>query len=267
MATPRFVLLLALVLGFAAAGCSGAAQVTGSPTSEEKGDDEDDLKPYDEVVTDTTGTDAGLFTVHFMDGGEQLLFEIPDSLMNREMLLVSRVARTADEIGYGGEEANTQTVRWQRKGKAVLLRSVSYENVAADSLPVAEAVRNSNFEPVIASFDIEALNEDSSAVVIDVTALYTTDVPSLGLPKGPREEYKVRRLDDGRSFLERAASYPENIEVRAVLTYDAAEPPSQSSTGTISLERNHSMVLLPEVPMQARLFDQRVGYFALTQTD
>lgn len=267
MAIPRLVLLLTLVLGFAAAGCSGAAQVTGAASSEEKADDEDDLKPYDEVVTDTTGTDAGLFTVHFMDDGEQLLFEIPDSLMNREMLLVSRVARTADEIGYGGEEANTQTVRWQRKGMAVLLRSVSYENVAADSLPIAEAVRNSNFEPVIASFDIEALNEDSSAVVIDVTKLYTTDVPSLGLPKGPREEYEVRRLDEDRSFLNRAASYPENVEVRAVLTYEAAKPPSQSSTGTISLEMNHSMVLLPEVPMQPRLFDQRVGYFALDQID
>jgi hypothetical protein len=257
-----------LVLGFAVAGCSGAAQVT-APTPEEEGDDEEeqDFKPYDEVVTDTTGTDAGLFTIHFMDDGEKLLFEIPDSLLNREMLLVSRVSRAADNLAYGGQKVNTQTVRWERKAKKVLLRTVSYENVAADSLPVAQAVRNSNFEPVVASFDIEALGEDSASVVIDVTSLYTSDVPSLGLPKGAREEYKVRRLDDGRSFLERAASYPENIEVRAVLTYDAAEPPSQSSTGTISAELAHSMVLLPEEPMQPRLFDQRVGFFDLDQVD
>ncbi len=266
MITRRLVLLLALASGIAFAGCSRTIQVTSDKSEEEK-DDKKDFKPYSEVVTDTTGTDTGLFTIHYMDGGSTLLFEIPDSLMNREMLLVSRVARTADNIGYGGEEANTQSVRWQRKGKNVLLRSVSYENVAADSLPIAEAVRNSNFEPVIASFDIEALNKDSTSVVIDVTKLYTTDIPSLGLPKSAREEYKVRRLDDDRSFLNRAASYPENIEVRSVLTYDAAEPPSQSSTGTISLEMNHSMVLLPAVPMQERLFDQRVGFFALTQTD
>jgi hypothetical protein len=267
MVTPRFVLLLALAFGTAFVGCSGASQVTASDAKEEKEDDDKDFKPYDEVVTDSTGTDAGLFTIHVLDEGEKLLFEIPDSLMRREMLLVSRIARTADNIGYGGEEANTQTVRWERKGKNVLLRTVAYENVAADSLPIAQAVRNSNFEPVVASFAIEALNEDSTAVVIDVTKLYTTDVAPLGLPKGRREAYKVSRLDDDRSFLERAASYPENIEVRSVLTYNASEPPSQSSTGTISLEMAHSMVLLPAVPMQPRLFDQRVGFFDLDQVD
>ena len=197
MDTPRLALLLVLVLGAAFVGCSGASQVAKSDASEEKGDDDDnDFKPYDEVVTDSTGTDAGLFTIHVLDDGAKLLFEIPDSLMSREMLLVSRIARTADNVGYGGEEANTQTVRWERKGKNVLLRTVAYENVAADSLPIAQAVRNSNFEPVVASFAIEALSEDSMGVVIDVTKLYTTDVAPLGLPKGAREEYKVRRLDD-----------------------------------------------------------------------
>ena len=267
MVISRLACLFVLLLGPAFVGCSGASQVTTSETSEEKKDDDEDFKPYDKVVTDSTGTDTGLFTIHMLDDGEKLLFEIPDSLMRREMLLVSRIARTADNIGYGGEGANTQTVRWERKGKSVLLRTVSYENVAADSLPIAQAVRNSNFEPIVASFDIEALSKDSMGVVIDVTELYTTDVASLGLPKGRREAYKVRRLDSDRSFLERAASYPENIEVRSVLTYDAAEPPSQSTTGTISLEMAHSMVLLPEEPMQPRLFDQRVGFFDLDQVD
>ena len=267
MVSSRLVLLLALLFGFGLAGCSAASQVTAPETSEEKEDDEKDFEPYDDVVTDTTGTDAGLFTIHVIDDGEKLLYEIPDSLMNREMLLVSRMARTADNLAYGGTKVNTQTVRWQRKGKDVLLRTVSYENVAADSLPVARAVRASNFEPVVASFDIKAISEDSAGVVIDVTELYTKDVPSLGIPSGAREQFKVRRLDDGRSFLERAASYPENIEVRAVLTYDAAEPPSQSSTGTVSVEMAHSMVLLPEEPMQPRLFDQRVGYLSLDQVD
>jgi len=267
MVFPRFALLLALFTSLGLAGCTSASQVTASQESEEKKDDEKDFEPYDEVVTDTTGTDAGLFTIHVIDDGEKLLYEIPDSLMNREMLLVSRIAKTADNLAYGGTKVNTQTVRWQRKGKDVLLRTVSYENVAADSLPVARAVQASNFEPVVASFDIKAISEDSAGVVIDVTELYTKDVPSLGIPSSAREQFKVRRLDDDRSFLERAASYPENIEVRAVLTYDAAEPPSQSSTGTVSVEMAHSMVLLPEEPMQPRLFDQRVGYISLDQID
>lgn len=229
--------------------------------------DESEFEKYTEVVTDEAETDEGLFDVHQFDDGDKLLFELPDSLLGREMLLVSRVARTAESIGYGGQKMNTQVVRWERRAKSILLRAVSHNIVASDSLPVYQAVRNSSFEPIIASFEIKALNQDTTGVVVDVTDLYTSDTPMLGLRQSVREAFRVRRLDGDRSFLTRVASYPENIEVRAVLTYEASQPPSNSSTGTISLEMNHSMILLPEEPMQPRLFDQRVGYFALSQTD
>ncbi|NNM34645.1 MAG: DUF5117 domain-containing protein, partial [Gemmatimonadetes bacterium] len=116
-------------------------------------------------------------------------------------------------------------------------------------------------------FDIEAFSPDSTALVIDVTELYSTDVPVLGLQPNRREAYEVRRLDPSRSFVRSARSYPENIEVRHVLTYEAGEPPDNESTGTISVEMNQSMILLPEDPMQPRLWDDRVGFFSLTQTD
>ncbi len=103
--------------------------------------------------------------------------------------------------------------------------------------------------------------------MIETTALFTEDLPFLGLPASSRENYKVSSLDKDRSYLEWTKSFPENIEVRHVLTYKAKEPPSNSSTGTISVEMNQSMVLLPEVPMQPRLFDERVGFFSVQQTD
>ncbi|MDZ7695127.1 MAG: zinc-dependent metalloprotease [Balneolaceae bacterium] len=158
-------------------------------------------------------------------------------------------------------------VRWEQKEDNILLRHVSFENVATDSLPVYQAVQNSNFEPIIASFSIEALNSDSTASVIDVTSLYTTDIPSLGLQDFRRQAYQVRRLDGERTFINHIHSYPRNIEVRNLLTYEAGDPPSNSSTGTISLEVNHSMVLLPGEKMTPRPFDQRVGYFSVEKTD
>jgi len=206
-----------------------------------------------------------LFVLHTVE--EKLYYEIPLGMLDREMLLVSRRSSTARDLGYGGMKNNTQTVRWQKNHDKVLLRIVSYENVAADSLPIYEAVRSSNFEPIVAAFDIEAWNADSSAVVIETTALFTEDLPFLGLPASSRENYKVSSLDKDRSYLEWTKSFPENIEVRHVLTYKAKEPPSNSSTGTISVEMNQSMVLLPEVPMQPRLFDERVGFFSVQQTD
>jgi hypothetical protein len=100
-----------------------------------------------------------------------------------------------------------------------------------------------------------------------VTDLYSEDVPVLWLPAGQRTEYGVRSLDGNRSFIESARSFPENVEVRAVLTYSASEVPFNSSTGTITLEMAHSMILLSEDPMQPRLWDDRVGFFSLTQND
>jgi hypothetical protein len=221
-------------------------------------------KPYGSVITEAAVTNPGLFDVHTL--GERVYYEIPDSLIDRELLLVSRISRTANNIGYGGEQSNRQVVRWERADDRILLRTLSYQNVAHDSLPISEAVRNSNFDPIIRAFPIETFGEDSAAV-IEVSGLFARDVPGFGLQQNRREQYKVRRLDESRSFVTSARSFPQNIEIRSILTYEAGSPPSNASTGTISLEMNHSMILLPKEPMQPRLWDERVGYFGVSQID
>ncbi|MEX0314023.1 MAG: zinc-dependent metalloprotease [Allomuricauda sp.] len=227
-----------------------------------------DIKPYDKVITKEAKTDEGLFKVHQVD--DKHFYEIPDSLFNREMLMVSRISKTATGIGFGGGKINTQVLRWEKKPKKVLLRVVSYGNVAADSLPVHEAVVNSNFEPVLFAFDIKAFNKKDSlnpATVIEVDPLFSKDVKSLGMPDGRRKQYKISRLDGERSYIESIKSYPLNIEARHVKTYAAGSPPSNQSLGSISVEINNSMILLPKEPMKRRYFDERVGWFARGQVD
>ena len=223
------------------------------------------IQPYSKVVTKDMKTDEGLFHVHSKDN--TFLFEIPDSLMEREMLMVTRIAKTASGIGFGGGKANTQVLRWQRKDKKVLLRVVSHNVVADTILPVHEAVVNSNFEPILYTFPIKAFNKDTTGVVIDATKLLTEDIKPLGFPQFYRTRYRVTRLDKSRSYTERVSSYPQNIEFRHVKTYFASRPPSNGSVGSISLEMSNSMILLPKVPMKRRYFDERVGWFARGQTD
>ncbi len=223
------------------------------------------ILPYGKVVTKEMKTDEGLFKVHSAD--DTYLFEVPDTLINREMLMVTRIAKTANGIGFGGGKTNTQVLRWQRKGKKILLRVVSHNVVADTILPVHEAVVNSNFEPVLFSFPIKAFNKDTTAVVIDATSLFSTDVKPLGFPQFYRSRYKISRMDKTRSYIDRVSSYPENIEVRHVKTYFAGKPPSNGSVGSISVEMSNSMILLPKVPMKRRYFDERVGWFARGQVD
>jgi hypothetical protein len=232
---------------------------------DEEDEDEDDVTAYADVITDEAVTSAGLFTTHMV--GDDLFYEIPLDQLDREMLLLSRVAKAAAGAGYGGAKTNTSVVRWERRGERVLLRLVSYDNVASGDDPIALAVASSNFEPVVAAFDVETMPEDSSAVVIDVTDLFTTDVAMLGLNEGARESYGVRRVDAERTFVLRANAYPRNVEVRRVLTYDATDAPSNGPSNTLSMEMHHSMLVLPDDPMQPRLCDERVGFFSTSQVD
>jgi len=228
----------------------------------------DDPKPYSEVVTDSAVTDSGMVHIHRVD--DKVLFEIPNDMLGREILLVSRTARVPTGLGNGGIKSNTQILRWEKNQSEehqVLLRVVTHVNVSADSLPIFESVRNSNFEPILQAFDIAAYNADTTSVVIDVTPLFAKDVPMLGLGQGFRDLYRIRSLDESRSFIQSAQSFPQNVNVRHVLTYSAQRPPANASTGSISVEMNQSMILLPEQPMEPRIWDERVGFFRINQVD
>ena len=259
---------VALIFHSCAISIKATSTKKNKPTTSEKPKPKpkkDAIKPYSNVITKDAVSDKGLFTVHKIDA--DYFYEIPDSLFDKEMLMVTRIAKTASGIGFGGGKQNTQVLRWQKKEKKVLLRVVSYEVFAADSLPVHEAVVNSNFEPVLYTFPIQAYNNDSTATVINVSELFNKDVKALGLPNYRRKQYKVSRLESNKSFIESIKSYPKNIETRHVKTYAASAPPSNSSTGTISIEINNSMILLPETPMKRRYFDERVGWFTRGQVD
>ena len=262
------LLLVAFVFGFSTETAAQfwkkkkkEAPKTAAKPKPKKGD----IQPYSKVVTKKHKTDEGLFKVHTKD--DNYLFEIPDSLLRREMLMVTRIAKTASNIGFGGGKTNTQVLRWEKKNKNILLRVVSHDVVADTILPVHEAVVNSNLEPILFSFPIKAFSKDSTATVIDATSLFSTDVKPLGFPSFYRKRYQATRMDKTRSYIERVSSYPRNIEVRHVKTYLANKAPSNSAVGSITLEMSNSMVLLPKVPMKRRYFDERVGWFARGQTD
>jgi hypothetical protein len=249
----------ALLLGCASTEPTSTADTAANEKAPTQNEEENGLRAFDAVVPDTARTDEGLITTHRF--GDQLYFSIPDSLLGREILMVSRIAQSPTNLAYGGEKANTQVLRWERRDDDLLLRVAGYETTANPQDPVFEAVQNSSFEPILKSFSIEARNADSTGVVIDATELYTTDVASFGLPEEARTTYQVTRLDESRTYLNGVESFPQNTDVEAILTYDAQKPPSNEQTSTISVEMNHSMVLLPAEPMRPRLCDRRVGYF------
>lgn len=228
------------------------------------------LKPYRELINKQAVSDSGLFIVHQV--ADNYYYEIPFDQLNKDMLWVSRIAKIPAGLGGGylnaGSKTNEQVVRWSRVNNSIHLRSLSFNSVADEELPIFQSVSDNNYAPVIAAFKIEAFNEDSSAAVIQVNDLFLKDVSAIsGISSYLRKEYQVKQLDKSRSFINRMQSYPENVEVRHDMTYDAGKPPVGARTGTISMQMSQSMYLLPKEPMQPRLFDKRVGWFTISQID
>ena len=93
-------------------------------------------------------------------------------------------------------------MRWERVNNNILLRSISVDAVADESLPIARSVSQNNFAPILASFPIAAFGKENTSAVIDVTDFFTGDTPAIsGLSAASRRSYGVRRYDTARSFI------------------------------------------------------------------
>lgn len=250
-----------------AVSCKSAETVSERPASQQRS--AESSNDYSSLINEDVISADGVVDIHY--NGDKIYYEIPDSLFGRDFLMVSRVASVPSNFfGFtsSGSKTAEQVVIFEKVRDKVTLRQRSYNAVAADSLPISRSVKANNFEPVIATFDVEATNPETGAAVIEINPLFETDVPAIsGMPGRLRSLYQVRRLDAGRSYIDTVRTFPLNVEARHVMTYEAMNPPSASGTNTISLLMNQSMVLLPKEPMKPRHFDYRVGWFTVTQLD
>ncbi len=276
-------LLLAVLLGFAAPVTAkhkhkrkhdtAVAPVTpAKPDEAKKGP-----KPYAKVITDKAITKKGLFTVHQVD--ERWYFEIPDSLMGREMIVTTRYNKTAGGGGiYAGEMENEQTIKWEKgPNKNILLRVVTVISVADSTNEIYKAVTNSNMDPIAEAFEIKAYGKDSGTVVIDVTDFFKGDNQPVSLGAFSKKRFNLGSQISDRSYIESIHTYPINTEVKVVRTFSSTPSfgpspmpspfpsttfPAAWATGAVTLEMNNSFILLPKKLMPKRLFDPRVGFFA-----
>lgn len=268
----RFRISFILVISIVLMSCSGPKNTASTSSQSERqsrSSANEGIKPFKDVIKSSAKKDEGLFTIYLQ--GDDIFFEIPNELLGREMLLVSRVAGVPpgfSGFNSAGSKSQEQVISFTRNNERVLIRKKSYSAVADENDPVLSSVMANNFEPILASFMIEAFNEDSSGIVIDVTDFFTNDVEAIsGLSSRQRRQYQVRRLDSDRSLVESVKSFPENIEVRQLMTYISAAPPSNTDAQTLTMRTSQSMVLLPEEPMMKRYEDYRVGFFSVRQID
>lgn len=239
-------------------------------------------KPYGEVITKEAKTNAGFFKVHKVK--DKFYFELPDSIMERDILVVNRISkapvnRYKSMVGYPGDQIGENVIRFEKApNNKVFIRSISYLEQANDTLGMYQSVKNSNIQPIMATFAIQALNKDSvsktSAAVIDITDFLNGDNNVFFFDTNMKKYRGIGNHFADRSYIDTIKAYPINVEIKTVKTYAQVPPmgyPPQAAqyypNDPMTYELNSSLVLLPKEPMKPRLFDPRVAYFAVRYTD
>jgi len=226
---------------------------------------------YEKVITDKVKSQHGMFIIHQLEDNYYL--EIPDSLLNRDILMVNRLAKSSIEglnsrfATYGGDKIDERVISFERgPGNKVFMRGKSYAAVSRDSSDngMFRSLLNSSVQSILAAFTVKTRNEKNPATVIDVTSLINADNPLFTFPGFYKKLRNIAAQQNDRSYIISMSAYPRNIEIRTLRTFATINP---LGSGFVSYELNNSLVLLPKVPMQARLSDRRIGYFSSMYTD
>ncbi|WEK36478.1 MAG: zinc-dependent metalloprotease [Candidatus Pseudobacter hemicellulosilyticus] len=225
--------------------------------------------PFEKLIKKNAISQRGLFTIHKVEG--KYYFQIPDSLLKRDILIVNRIIRSAAEnrpmegyMGYGGDQIGESIVQFTRNVNKVYITKSSYSIRSTDSTEngLSRAVNNSNVQPIIAAFDLKAITPDSSGIVIDITDLIKSDSYLLFFSPDMKSSFGIGALQEDKSYIDTIVSFPKNTEIRVVKTYAAA-----GSARFFTFELNSSIILLPRSVMPSRHEDPRIGYFGRAYID
>ncbi len=259
--------VIAFVALMMAAGPVAFAQRSGAPAKP------DPDKTEEKEAAPALTVKPGLFGVSQHE--KDWYFDIPDSLLGRRILAVTRfVSNTPGASEYGGEEVNEVMIYWEKAVNGnLLLRADALTIYADEGQAITKAVKISSENPIVASFKPEKESSEGCTRV-KVTSLFEGDTQVFSFPSRSKRSYNLGGVKSDASFINSIRTYPINTEVTVTKTFNYSAPsataavtgsrglPAGNEAGTVTFVLNTSMVLLPEKPMQQRLFDARVGYFA-----
>lgn len=217
---------------------------------------------YEELMKKGGTVKHGLFTVRHIE--DKWYFEIPDSLLGRYLLCVTRYTSVPQNFGkFAGEEVNEATVYFEKHDyKKMLLRAYVLTQLADGKDNISKTLEASTVDPIVASFNIVGNNPNKGVSLIEVTNLFMKDNKLMSNAPSGGGMPKLGGLMADRSFVDTMKVYPINIEVVTTRTYGASGGRTMAAqTGSVTLGMNTSILMLPKTPMRKRIWDKRVGYF------
>ena len=228
-----------------------------------KSNPQDSIKVKNEYEK-LTGSDSvvrrGMFNVY--QKKNDYYFEIPSTLLERDMLVVNKLQRVPAELNEAGVNRGTnyenQMIRFEldKSANKLLIRQSRPLPISPSEDAISQSVKDNYISPLIAGFKVEAYNNDSTSMLIKVNDIYDGTETSINnvftnINLGTSAIKNLSRILSIKSF-------DNNVVATSELTTRVTEG---TTTIYVTVEVSSSILLLPEVPMTGRLDNPRVGYF------
>jgi len=220
------------------------------------------LKPIDSLTKEMS-IQKGLITTYF--NSNKLFFEIHDSILNRDLLMVTRFVKLPENYSpyiNAGSKTSENLIHFVRNKKNILIIQKSYINNASSEDPISLSVEQNNFPPILGMFEIK--NLEKKKYLIDVSKYFNQDSPGFNIIRPSfKKKYKIGNVDSKRSFINTSKSYPKNTEIRHTITFSTDNAQKNNNSKTLTFQINHSIIELPKKLMPVRFEDHRIGWFTL----
>ncbi len=264
------LLSLALALTLAAP-LSSFAQDKGGGDDEKK----DPFKDFGELTEDAEVRE-GFFDTY--QKADKLYMAVPQDRLGEDFLMIFEIAQGIGAASlFGGTMLDIfegHMVALERHGDKVYLLKRPHRYVAAEGSPEEAAVELTYGSSVLASAKIESIREDS-AVVIDTNGWFVSDLSDVGqrvrfATSRERGQPGSASFDGSRSYLESVKAFPDNVNIRAKLTFKTTRPAFRRTVPDqryLPVSVHYTLAKLPEDPMTPRVGDDRMGYFLTTIKD
>ena len=210
-----------------------------------------ELKAFNQVVPAGVVAKAGLFNVYEVKN--KVYFEVPDSLLGREMLLASRIAQVSDPSkAYAGEMRRSPLLFFFSRHENMLFMHTNSLNITVgdNQENLRKAFDRHSIKPVFQTFPIECIS-NNNGYLIDVTRFFSEEIPIITpfASKG-----KPGKLEADASYISKIQVFKNNIELQTYLNYSTTTQPFRALV-------NRSILLLPIQKMTPRLSDRRMNYY------
>ncbi len=232
------------------------------------------FKDFSEVTEDAKFLE-GFFDIY--QKPEQLLLAVPEKRLDEDFILNFTLAQGVG-LGWliGGTMLNWEAVvvALERHGDKLFLVAKPTRFTASEDT-YKGMVDFAFGSSVLASADIVSIRDKDKALLIDVQKWFLSDLSGVGevlrftLSPVPGQRGPAQ-LETDKSFIEQVKVFPQNVNVRAKLSFRPGEPVDWDGVPdgrSIPLSVYCVMAPLPEEPMTPRRADDRMGYFLTAQKD